>query len=187
MYLIANTKKNPPLCSIQLDCMEKRLNEKVSKLQGCQEKKLQLEENVQRLQPHIRDMRNTLEKYTKSMTVWHVSFHLNWFCDVKHIATIIQSQQQNMSLFFQSLADQETHLKLQIKELEANVLAAAPDKSKQKQMEKSLEAFKKGRVLRSAARRRAVTERVFRSVNSCGSGHRFHIETDRVRLKIRSW
>uniref|UniRef100_A0A8C4DWC4 Structural maintenance of chromosomes protein n=1 Tax=Dicentrarchus labrax TaxID=13489 RepID=A0A8C4DWC4_DICLA len=42
-----------------------------------------------------------------------------------------------------SLADQETHLKLQIKELEANVLAAAPDKTKQKQMEKSLEAFKK--------------------------------------------
>lgn len=47
----------------------------------------------------------------------------------------------------QSLADQEAHLKLQIKELEANVLAAAPDKAKQKQMEKSLEAFKKGRVL----------------------------------------
>lgn len=53
-----------------------------------------------------------------------------------------------MSLFFQNLADQETHLKLQIKELEANVLATAPDKSKQKQMEKTLEAFKKGRVLR---------------------------------------
>uniref|UniRef100_A0A8D0A2Z4 Structural maintenance of chromosomes protein n=1 Tax=Sander lucioperca TaxID=283035 RepID=A0A8D0A2Z4_SANLU len=43
----------------------------------------------------------------------------------------------------ESLADQEAHLKLQIKELEANVLAAAPDKAKQKQMEKSLDAFKK--------------------------------------------
>lgn len=53
--------------------MEKRLNEKVSKLQGCHEKKLQLEENVQRLQPQMRDMRNTLEKYTKSMTVQHMS------------------------------------------------------------------------------------------------------------------
>uniref|UniRef100_A0A3P8WMI5 Structural maintenance of chromosomes protein n=1 Tax=Cynoglossus semilaevis TaxID=244447 RepID=A0A3P8WMI5_CYNSE len=81
----------------------------VSKCQ-CQEKKLQLEETVQRLQPQLRDMKNTLEKYTKSMT---------------------------------SLADQEAHLKLQIKELEANVLAAAPDKAKQKQLEKSLEAFKK--------------------------------------------
>ncbi|KAM4565851.1 structural maintenance of chromosomes protein 4 isoform 1-T2 [Odontesthes bonariensis] len=95
---------------VELDRMESKLNEKVSKLQGCQERKLQLEENIQRLQPQLREMKNTLEKYTKSMT---------------------------------SLADQETHLKLQMKELEANVLAAAPDKAKQKQMEKSLEAFKK--------------------------------------------
>lgn len=43
----------------------------------------------------------------------------------------------------QSLAEQEAHLKAQIKGLEANVLAAAPDKNKQKQLEKSLEAFKK--------------------------------------------
>ncbi|CAJ1065334.1 structural maintenance of chromosomes protein 4 isoform X1 [Xyrichtys novacula] len=94
----------------ELDRMESKLNEKVSKLQGCQEKKLQLEESVQRLRPQLREMKNTLEKYANSMT---------------------------------SLADQEVHLKLQIKELEANVLAAAPDKAKQKQMEKSLEAFKK--------------------------------------------
>lgn len=53
--------------------MEKKLNEKVSKLQGCQEKKLQLEESVQRLQPQLRDMRNTLEKYTNSMTVRQLS------------------------------------------------------------------------------------------------------------------
>uniref|UniRef100_A0A3Q1BT42 Structural maintenance of chromosomes protein n=1 Tax=Amphiprion ocellaris TaxID=80972 RepID=A0A3Q1BT42_AMPOC len=95
---------------VELDHMERKLNEKVSVLQGCQEGKLQLEENVQRLRPQLRDMKNTLEKYANSMT---------------------------------SLADQETHLKLQLKELEANVLAAAPDKAKQKQMEKSLEAFKK--------------------------------------------
>ncbi|CAN9511459.1 unnamed protein product [Ophioblennius macclurei] len=42
-----------------------------------------------------------------------------------------------------SMADQETHLKVQMKELEANVRAAAPDKAQQKQLEKSLEAFKK--------------------------------------------
>ncbi|XP_034557221.1 structural maintenance of chromosomes protein 4 isoform X1 [Notolabrus celidotus] len=94
----------------ELDRMESKLNEKVSRLQGCQERKLQLEESVQRLRQQLRDMKNTLEKYSNSMT---------------------------------SLADQEAHLKLQIKELEANVLAAAPDKAKQKQMEKSLEAFKK--------------------------------------------
>uniref|UniRef100_A0A1A7YGY2 Structural maintenance of chromosomes protein n=1 Tax=Iconisemion striatum TaxID=60296 RepID=A0A1A7YGY2_9TELE len=95
---------------VELDRMESKLNEKVSKMQGCQERRLQLEESVQRLQPQLREMKNTLEKYAKSMS---------------------------------SLTDQETHLKLQIKELEANVLAAAPDKAKQKQLEKSLEAFKK--------------------------------------------
>uniref|UniRef100_A0A8C7Y182 Structural maintenance of chromosomes protein 4 n=1 Tax=Oryzias sinensis TaxID=183150 RepID=A0A8C7Y182_9TELE len=94
----------------ELDRMESKLNEKVSKLHGCQEKKLQVEESVQRLQPQLREMKNTFEKYTNSIT---------------------------------SLADQESHLVLQIKELEANVLAAAPDKNKQKQMEKSLENFKK--------------------------------------------
>uniref|UniRef100_A0A667Y369 Structural maintenance of chromosomes protein n=1 Tax=Myripristis murdjan TaxID=586833 RepID=A0A667Y369_9TELE len=95
----------------ELDRMESKLNEKVLKLQGCQERKLQLEENIQRLRPQLRDMKNTLEKYTNSMTV--------------------------------RLAEQEAHLRPQIKGLEANVLAAAPDKAKQKQMEKSLEAFKK--------------------------------------------
>ncbi|KAI3354218.1 hypothetical protein L3Q82_018758 [Scortum barcoo] len=94
----------------ELDRMESKLNEKVSKLQSCQERKLQLEENIQRLRPQLRDMKNTLEKYANSMT---------------------------------NLAEQEAHLKLQIEELAANVLAAAPDKAKQKQLEKSLEAFKK--------------------------------------------
>uniref|UniRef100_A0A6Q2YHQ3 Structural maintenance of chromosomes protein n=1 Tax=Esox lucius TaxID=8010 RepID=A0A6Q2YHQ3_ESOLU len=41
----------------------------------------------------------------------------------------------------ESLTEQEAHLKPQIKELEANVLAAAPDKNKQKQLEKTLKAF----------------------------------------------
>uniref|UniRef100_A0A673XB72 Structural maintenance of chromosomes protein 4 n=1 Tax=Salmo trutta TaxID=8032 RepID=A0A673XB72_SALTR len=43
----------------------------------------------------------------------------------------------------QSLAEQEAHLKPQIKALEANVLAAAPDKNQQKQLEKSLKDFQK--------------------------------------------
>ncbi|XP_077396706.1 structural maintenance of chromosomes protein 4 [Festucalex cinctus] len=101
---------NTEVSQVELERMESKLNENVSKLQGCQERKLQLEENVQLLRPQLRDMKNTLEKYANSMS---------------------------------SLADQESHLKVQMKELEANVLAAAPDKTKQKQMEKSLEAFKK--------------------------------------------
>lgn len=56
-------------CFLQLDRMESTLNEKVSKLQDCQQKKLQLEENVQGLRPQLRDMKNTLEKYANSLTV----------------------------------------------------------------------------------------------------------------------
>ncbi|XP_050821757.1 structural maintenance of chromosomes protein 4 isoform X3 [Gopherus flavomarginatus] len=43
----------------------------------------------------------------------------------------------------QSLSEQEVHLKVQVKELEANVIAAAPDKNKQKQLEKNLNTLKK--------------------------------------------
>ncbi|XP_074819757.1 structural maintenance of chromosomes protein 4 isoform X2 [Natator depressus] len=43
----------------------------------------------------------------------------------------------------ESLSEQEVHLKVQVKELEANVIAAAPDKNKQKQLEKALNTFKK--------------------------------------------
>ncbi|XP_041125868.1 structural maintenance of chromosomes protein 4 [Polyodon spathula] len=42
-----------------------------------------------------------------------------------------------------SLSEQEVHLMVQMKELQANVVAAAPDKNKQKQLEKTLETFKK--------------------------------------------
>uniref|UniRef100_A0AAY4E0C5 Structural maintenance of chromosomes protein n=1 Tax=Denticeps clupeoides TaxID=299321 RepID=A0AAY4E0C5_9TELE len=89
---------------------ESRLKEKLVQRQGWQERRQQLEENVHRLRHELRDMKNTLEKYTASI---------------------------------QSLADQEIYLKGQVKQLEANVIAAAPDKTKQKQMEKSLEAYKK--------------------------------------------
>ncbi|XP_044147987.1 structural maintenance of chromosomes protein 4 [Bufo gargarizans] len=43
----------------------------------------------------------------------------------------------------QSLSEQEIHLKAQVKELEVNVAAAAPDKKQQSQMEKALETFRK--------------------------------------------
>uniref|UniRef100_A0A672NWS6 Structural maintenance of chromosomes protein n=1 Tax=Sinocyclocheilus grahami TaxID=75366 RepID=A0A672NWS6_SINGR len=79
-------------------------------LQDWQQRKHQLEEKVHKARRELRDMKNTLEKYT---------------------ATI------------QSLTEQELHLKTQIKDLEANVISAAPDKAKQKQMEKSLEVYRK--------------------------------------------
>ncbi|MBN3310461.1 SMC4 protein, partial [Amia calva] len=94
----------------ELDKMEFRLTKETEVAQSNQERKGQLEERVQKLRQSLREMRNTLEKYTASI---------------------------------KSLSEQEVHLKLQMKDLEANVAAAAPDKSKQKQLEKTLEAFKK--------------------------------------------
>lgn len=49
--------------------MESKLSDKLSKHRDCQDKKLQLEEKLQRLRPQLRDMKNTLEKYVSSMTV----------------------------------------------------------------------------------------------------------------------
>ncbi|KAK9962804.1 hypothetical protein ABG768_008156 [Culter alburnus] len=94
----------------QLDKMESALNKEVTQLQDWQQRKQQLEEKVHKARRELRDMKNTLEKYT---------------------ATI------------QSLTEQELHLKTQMKDLEANVISAAPDKAKQKQMEKSLDVFRK--------------------------------------------
>lgn len=64
--------------------MESKLNEKVSKLQGCQERRLQLEESIQRLQPQLRDMKNTMEKYANSMTVQQIDsfFNLHSLCSL---------------------------------------------------------------------------------------------------------
>uniref|UniRef100_A0A671LKW0 Structural maintenance of chromosomes protein n=1 Tax=Sinocyclocheilus anshuiensis TaxID=1608454 RepID=A0A671LKW0_9TELE len=95
----------------QLDKMESELNKELTQLQDWQQRKHQLEEKVHKARRELRDMKNTLEKYTASI---------------------------------QSLTEQELHLKTQIKDLEANVISAAPDKAKQKQMEKSLEVYRKG-------------------------------------------
>ncbi|XP_016358777.1 structural maintenance of chromosomes protein 4 [Sinocyclocheilus anshuiensis] len=94
----------------QLDKMESELNKELTQLQDWQQRKHQLEEKVHKARRELRDMKNTLEKYTASI---------------------------------QSLTEQELHLKTQIKDLEANVISAAPDKAKQKQMEKSLEVYRK--------------------------------------------
>lgn len=46
----------------------------------------------------------------------------------------------------QSLSEQEVHLKAQVKELEANVIATAPDKTKQKELEKKCNSYKEGKL-----------------------------------------
>ncbi|XP_026521553.1 structural maintenance of chromosomes protein 4 [Notechis scutatus] len=89
--------------------MESQLQKQSQKAMLCQEQKAQLEEIIAKLHKNIREMKNTLEKYTVSI---------------------------------KSLMDQEAHLKVQLKELEANVIASAPDKVKQTKMEKKCNNFK---------------------------------------------
>ncbi|XP_069721223.1 structural maintenance of chromosomes protein 4 isoform X2 [Phaenicophaeus curvirostris] len=103
--------------SVVMDVSEEEISKMESQLQKnskravqCEEEKLQLEEAIKNLHQDVREMRNTLEKYTASI---------------------------------QSFSEQEIHLKTQVKELEANVIAAAPDKIKQKELEKTLNSYKK--------------------------------------------
>ncbi|XP_068810410.1 structural maintenance of chromosomes protein 4 isoform X3 [Struthio camelus] len=90
--------------------MESQLQKDLKRAMQYEEEKMQLEEAIAKLHQNVREMRNTLEKYTASI---------------------------------QSLSEQEIHLKIQVKEFEANVIAAAPDKNKQKELEKILNNFKK--------------------------------------------
>ncbi|KAM9231711.1 structural maintenance of chromosomes protein 4 [Leptosomus discolor] len=103
--------------SVVTDVSEEEVNKLESQLQKdsrravqYEEEKLQLEEAIRKLDQDVREMRNTLEKYTASI---------------------------------QNLAEQEIHLQTQVKEFEANVIAAAPDKNKQKELEKIINTYKK--------------------------------------------
>ncbi|KAM6442784.1 structural maintenance of chromosomes protein 4 isoform 2-T3 [Liasis olivaceus] len=89
--------------------MESQLQKSSEKAMLCQVQKVQLEEIIAKLHKNIREMKNTLEKYTASI---------------------------------KSLLDQEAHLKVQVRELEINVIASAPNKVKQIEMEKKCNGFK---------------------------------------------
>jgi len=80
-----------------------------------------------------------------------------------------------------SLADQEAQLRPKIKELETNVLAAAPDKAKQKQMEKRLEALKKDYEAASskAGKVEAEVKRLHNLIVEINS-HKLKAQTDKL-------
>uniref|UniRef100_A0A8C2FLC9 Structural maintenance of chromosomes protein 4 n=1 Tax=Cyprinus carpio TaxID=7962 RepID=A0A8C2FLC9_CYPCA len=126
--------------------MESDLNKELTQLQDWQQRKHQLEEKVHRARRELRDMKNTLEKYT---------------------ATI------------QSLTEQELHLKTQIKDLEAKVISAAPDKAKQKQMEKSLELYRKGAASTKAGKVEAEVKRLHTLIVDINS-HKLKAQQDKL-------
>ncbi|NXB99510.1 SMC4 protein, partial [Orthonyx spaldingii] len=77
----------------------------------------------------------------------------------------------------QGFSDQEMDLKNQIKELEAKVAAAAPDKTKQKELEKVLDGYKKD-YERVAEKARKMEEEVKRL-------HKLIMDTNNQKLKAQ--
>ncbi|NXA23123.1 SMC4 protein, partial [Ibidorhyncha struthersii] len=124
--------------------MESQLQKDSKRTIQCEEKKLQLEEALRKLHQDVREMRNTLEKYTANI---------------------------------QNLSEQEIHLKTQVKELEANVIAAAPDKNKQKELEKVLNSYKKDYE--------CVAEKAGKIENEVKRLHNLIIEISNHKLKMQ--
>ncbi|KFU97185.1 Structural maintenance of chromosomes protein 4, partial [Pterocles gutturalis] len=137
--------------SVVTDISEEEVNKMESQLQKdykravqYEEEKLNLEEAIRKLHQDVREMRNTLEKYTASI---------------------------------QSLPEQEIHLKTQVKELEANVIAAAPDKNKQKELEKILNNYKKDHD--------CIAEKAGKIENEVKRLHNLIIEINNNKLKAQ--
>ncbi|NWR57790.1 SMC4 protein, partial [Bucorvus abyssinicus] len=109
--------------------MESQLQKDSKRAAQFDEDKSQLEDAIRKQQHNVREMRNTLEKYTASI---------------------------------QNLSEQESLLETQVKELEANVIAAAPDKTKQKELENTHNSYKKDyeRVAEKSAKIEAEVKRL---------------------------
>ncbi|NXE21059.1 SMC4 protein, partial [Ardeotis kori] len=103
--------------SVVMEVSEEEVSKMESQLQQDSRRAVQYEEDKLKLEEAIRKLHQD---------VWEMRNTLE-----KYTASI------------QSLCEQEIHLKTQVKELEANVIATAPDKNKQKELEKILNSYKK--------------------------------------------
>uniref|UniRef100_A0A8C0F1Z4 Structural maintenance of chromosomes protein n=1 Tax=Bubo bubo TaxID=30461 RepID=A0A8C0F1Z4_BUBBB len=103
--------------SVIMDVSEEEVNKMESQLQKDSKRAIQYEEEKLQLEEAIRKLRQDIREMRNTLE--------------KYTASI------------QSLSEQEIHLKTQVKELEANVIAVAPDKIKQEELEKILNSYKK--------------------------------------------
>uniref|UniRef100_A0A8C8ACC0 Structural maintenance of chromosomes protein n=1 Tax=Otus sunia TaxID=257818 RepID=A0A8C8ACC0_9STRI len=103
--------------SVVMDVSEEEVNKMESQLQKDSKRAIQYEEEKLQLEEAIRKLRQDIREMRNTLE--------------KYTASI------------QSLSEQEIHLKTQVKELEANVIAVAPDKIKQEELEKVLNSYKK--------------------------------------------
>uniref|UniRef100_A0A7M4ENM2 Structural maintenance of chromosomes protein n=1 Tax=Crocodylus porosus TaxID=8502 RepID=A0A7M4ENM2_CROPO len=103
--------------SVMVEISEEEVNKMELQLQNDSKKAVCYQEEKVELEDAIRKLRQSVQEMRSTLE--------------KYTASI------------QSLSEQEVLLKDQLKELEDNVIAAAPDKNKQNDLEKNLNAFKK--------------------------------------------
>ncbi|XP_074954673.1 structural maintenance of chromosomes protein 4 [Phalacrocorax aristotelis] len=103
--------------SVVADVSEEEVNKMESQLQKDSKRVLQCEEEKLQLEETIRKLGKGVQEMRNTLE--------------KYTASI------------KNLSEHEIHLQTQVKELEANVIAAAPDKNKQKELEKILSNYKK--------------------------------------------
>ncbi|NWY50089.1 SMC4 protein, partial [Chionis minor] len=103
--------------SVVMDVSEEEVSKMESQLQKDSKRAVQCEEEKLQLEEAIRKLHQDVREMKNTLE--------------KYTASI------------QNLSEQEIHLETQVKELEANVIAAAPDKTKQKELEKILNGYKK--------------------------------------------
>ncbi|KFP96952.1 SMC4 protein, partial [Haliaeetus albicilla] len=137
--------------SVVMDVSEEEVNKMESQLQKDSKRAVQYEEEKSQLEEAIRNLRQDIQKMRNTLE--------------KYTASI------------QSLSEQEIHLKTQVKELEANVIAAAPDKNKQKELEKILNSYKKDYE--------CVAEKAGKIENEVKRLHKLIIDINNHKLKAQ--
>nr|XP_030136276.3 structural maintenance of chromosomes protein 4 isoform X1 [Taeniopygia guttata]XP_030136277.3 structural maintenance of chromosomes protein 4 isoform X1 [Taeniopygia guttata]XP_030136278.3 structural maintenance of chromosomes protein 4 isoform X1 [Taeniopygia guttata] len=137
--------------SVVIDVSEEEISKMESQLQRDSKRAVQCQEEKSQLEEDIRKLQQDIREMRNTSE--------------KYTATI------------QGFSEQEIALKNQIKELEANVAAAAPDKTKQKELEKALDGYKKD-YDRLAEQARKLEEEVKRL-------HQLIMDTNNQKLKAQ--
>ncbi|NXD31260.1 SMC4 protein, partial [Spelaeornis formosus] len=137
--------------SVVVDISEEEISEMESQLQRDSKRAMQCEEEKSQLEEAIGKLQQDIRVMRNTLE--------------KYTASI------------QGFSEQEIDLRNQIKELEANVAAAAPDKTKQKELEEVLNGYKKD--YEHAAQRAAKMEEEVKRL------HRLIVDTNNQKLKAQ--
>ncbi|XP_035190278.1 structural maintenance of chromosomes protein 4 [Oxyura jamaicensis] len=136
--------------SVVIDVSEEEISRMESQLQKDSKRAEQCEEEKLQLEEDVPKLRQNVQEMRNTLE--------------KYTASI------------QNYSEQEVLLKGQVKELEANVIATAPDRNKQKELEKILDGYKKDyeRVAEKAGKMESEVKRL----------HNLIIDTNNHKLKV---